>query len=110
MAAQRSGYENAYWIGRRMSVTPSWAMVEPSVSSTIEWTMDCGCTTTSMRSGGHVEQPVGLDDLEALVHQRRRVDGDLAAHLPRRMPQRVFGTRSVRALGRATSGTDRRTR
>jgi hypothetical protein len=26
------------------------------------------------------EQVVGLDDLEALVHQRRRVDGDLGAH------------------------------
>ena len=28
----------------------SWATVAPSVNSTIEWTIDCGCTTTSMRS------------------------------------------------------------
>ena len=37
----------------------------------------------------HVEEPARLDHLETLVHQRRRVDRDLAAHLPRRMPQRV---------------------
>ncbi len=31
------------------------------------------------------EEVVGLDHLEALVHQRRRVDRDLAAHRPRRV-------------------------
>ena len=36
------------------------------------------------------EQVVGLDDLEALVHQRRRVDGDLAAHRPRRVLERLL--------------------
>ena len=50
-AVQRAGYENAYWIGSRMSVTPSCAMIEPSTSSTIECTIDCGCTRTSIRSG-----------------------------------------------------------
>ena len=35
------------------------------------------------------EQLVGLDHLEALVHQRRRVDRDLRAHLPRRVGQRL---------------------
>ena len=39
-------------MGRRMSVTPSWAMIDPSVSSTIECTTDCGCTTTSMAAAG----------------------------------------------------------
>ena len=34
-----------------MSVTPSCAMIDPSTISTIEWTIDCGCTKTSMRSG-----------------------------------------------------------
>ena len=53
----------------------------PSVNSTIEWTIDCGCTTTSMLVEVDAEQLVGLDHLEALVHQRRRVDGDLRAHL-----------------------------
>ena len=38
-------------MGRRMSVTPIWAMTDPSRSSTSECTTDCGCTTTSMRSG-----------------------------------------------------------
>ena len=41
--------------------------------------------------GADAEQPVRLDDLEALVHQRRRIDGDLAAHAPGRMPQRLLG-------------------
>ena len=89
--SQRSGHEKAYWIGSRMSVTPSWAMTDPSVSSTSEWTIDCGWTTTSMADGGDAEQPVRLDHLEALVHQRRRVDGDLAAHPPGRMAERVVG-------------------
>ena len=35
-----------------MSVTPSWARIEPSTNSTIEWTIDCGCMTTSIRSPG----------------------------------------------------------
>ncbi len=34
----------------RMSGGETWASVDPSVNSTIEWTIDCGCTTTSMRS------------------------------------------------------------
>jgi hypothetical protein len=35
------------------------------------------------------EQLVRLDDLQALVHERRRVDGDLGAHGPGRVLQRV---------------------
>ena len=38
------------------------------------------------------EQLVGLDHLEALVHQRAGVDGDLRTHLPRRMGQRLVDT------------------
>ncbi len=37
-------------MGRRISGRDSWAKVAPSVVSTIEWMIDCGCTTTSMRS------------------------------------------------------------
>jgi hypothetical protein len=33
-----------------MSGGLAWAMVEPSANSTIECTIDCGWTTTSMRS------------------------------------------------------------
>src|SRR5688572_31467390 len=40
--------------------------------------------------GTYTEQPVRLDDLETLVHQRRRVDGDLPAHLPCRMTKRLI--------------------
>ena len=36
------------------------------------------------------EQVVGLDQLEALVHQRRRVDRDLAAHRPGRVLERLL--------------------
>ena len=47
--------------------------------------------------GPQAEQPVGLDDLQAFVHQRRRINRDLAAHAPRRMLQRVGG-RHIRQL------------
>ena len=75
-------------------------MIEPSISSTIEWTTDCGWTTTSIRSAAYAEQPVRLDDLEALVHQRRRVDGDLAAHPPGRVAQRGVDGDVGERLGR----------
>ena len=39
-------------MGPRMSGGVAWAIVDPSVNSTIEWTYDWGCTTTSMRSKG----------------------------------------------------------
>ena len=42
----------------------------------------------------------GLDDLKALVHQRRGVDGDLRTHCPVRVPERV-GLRLSRKLLRA---------
>ena len=48
--SSRSGAPRARPIGRRMSGIESWAMVAPSVNSTIQCTTDCGCTTTSMRS------------------------------------------------------------
>jgi hypothetical protein len=35
------------------------------------------------------EQLVRLDHFEALVHERRRVDRDLGAHVPRRVRERV---------------------
>ena len=87
--AHRSGYEKAYWIGSRMSVRPICASIDPSANSTSEWTIDCGCTIDLDLRRRQAEQPVRLDHLEALVHQRGRVDGDLRPHLPRRMPQRV---------------------
>ena len=72
--AIRSGYPSAYPIGRCIVGIDSCAIVEPSVNSTIEWTTDCGCTTTSMSVVGRPVELVGLDHLEALVHQRAAVD------------------------------------
>ncbi len=46
----RSGQPRARAIGSRMSGGDAWAMVEPSVNSTMEWITDCGWTTTSIRS------------------------------------------------------------
>ena len=43
----------------------------------------------SMRSGGQLEQMMGLDQLEPLVHQGRRVDGDLRPHAPGRVRHRL---------------------
>ena len=65
------------------------------------WTIDCGCTTTSMRSYGEAEQEVRLDHLEALVHQRRRVDRDLRAHVPRRVRERVGRADVAQVVGGA---------
>ena len=44
-----------------------------------------------------VEQEVRLDQLEALVRERRGVDGDLRPHVPRRVRERLPG-RHVRQL------------
>src|SRR5690606_37411172 len=46
----RAGQDWASAMGRRMSGGDAWAMVEPSTNSTIEWTTDCGWTTTVMSS------------------------------------------------------------
>ncbi len=46
----RCGQSSPSEIGSRMSGGEAWAIVEPSMNSTIECTMDCGCTTTSMSS------------------------------------------------------------
>ena len=40
---------------------------------------------------GQVEKPHGLHHFETLVHERRRVDGDLAAHRPGRVRERLVG-------------------
>ena len=66
-----------------MSGRPRWASWAPSLSSISEWTIDCGWTTTSIRVVADAEQVVGLDHLEALVHQGRRVDRDPARPSPR---------------------------
>ena len=43
------------------------------------------------RSVGDIVQPVRLDDFQALVGERRRVDRDLRAHRPRRVAEGLLG-------------------
>ena len=71
-----------------MSVVESWAMIEPSTYSTIEWTIDCGWMSDVDAVGVHGEEVMGLDDFQPLVHHRGGVDGDLVSHLPGRMRER----------------------
>ena len=47
-----------------------------------------------------IVQPVCLDDLQALVRERGRVDRDLGPHRPRRMAQRHGGRDGVQAVRR----------
>ena len=61
---------------------------------------------------GRAEEPVRLDHLEALVHQRRGVDRDLAAHRPGRVlraPARRSRRPARRASGRGTGRPRRST-
>ena len=46
------------------------------------------------------EQPPRLDELQSLVHHRRRVDRNLRAHRPGRMPQRLLRRRRRKLLCR----------
>ena len=39
--------------------------------------------------GFHAEEPLGLDDLKSLIHHGGAVDGNLGAHVPRRMAQGI---------------------
>ena len=57
----------------------------------------------------HVEELVSLDDLEALVHERRGVHRDLGAHRPRGVGQRLldgdtFEVFELAATERAAAG------
>ena len=64
------------------------------------WTSDCGCTTHVDPLVGRAEQVVGLHHLQALVHQRGRVDRDLAAHRPRGVRERLLDGHVRRAAAR----------
>ena len=68
-------------------------------------TTDCGCTSTSIAVLGQREQPRRLDQLEALVHHRGAVDGDLGAHRPDRVAQRRLRRRARHLL--AAGGAER---
>ena len=79
----------ASWIGSRMSGGDSWA-IGRAVDELDHRVHD------RLRVDDHVdavprdvEQLVGLDQLEPLVHQRRRVEGDDRPHGPGRVGERV---------------------
>ena len=69
--------------------------------STSEWITDCGWMRTSIRVGRQAEQMMRLDQLEPLVHQRRRIDRDLRAHRPVGMRDRLRRRGRGDLLGRA---------
>ena len=58
----------------------------------------------------HAEKPARLDHLQALVEKRGRIDGDLAAHVPGRMLERLRGRDAAPGRPRAFCGTGRPTR
>ena len=93
-----------------MSVTPSCAIIDPSIE--LDHRVDDRLRVNDDVDfvGADAEQPVRLDHLESLVHQRRRVDGDLAAHPPRRMLQRIVGGDAPQARTRGGRETGRRKR
>ncbi len=51
----------------------------------------------------HAEEMVRLDGLESFVHKRRRVDGDLGTHRPRRMSQRFLHRHGLEFSARPAS-------
>src|SRR3990172_11842456 len=51
-------------------------------------------------SGLQVEEPTGFDDLQSLVHQCGRIDGDLFPHDPRRVPKGLLWGDTAEALSR----------
>ena len=62
----------------------------------------------SIRSRRQAEQVMRLDQLEPLVHQRRRIDRDLRAHRPFGMRDRLLRRRRPQLLRRRGAGTARR--
>ena len=59
---------------------------------------------------GDIVQPACLDDLQALVHERRGIDGDLGAHGPGRVCQGVARRRPSPGARRSSPGTAHPTR
>ena len=81
-SASRSGAPSASPIGRRMSGIESCAIVAPSTNSTMLCTIDCGCTTTSIRSKPTPNSSCASITSRPLFISVERVDRDLGAHVP----------------------------
>ena len=97
-------------IGRRMSGIESCAIVAPSteLDHAVHDRLRVHDHVDPIEA--HAEQLVGLDHLEALVHQRRRVDGDLGAHRPRGVLRAQLRSRRIPARRGFGRGTGRRSR
>ena len=94
----------------RMSGGPRWASIAPSAQ--LHEAVD-----ERLRVHDHLdalirdaEQMVGLHHLEALVHQRGRVDRDLASHRPRRVCERLLDGHVLELARARGRGRDRRWR
>ena len=72
-----------------MSGCESWAMTAPSTILDHRVHDRLRVDHHLDRVVGDPEELVGLDDLEALVHQGRGVDGDLGSHRPGRVGERL---------------------
>ena len=86
------------------------AIVDPSTKVTIEWIDRLRVHDDVDPVVRDAEQQVRLDDLEALVDQGGRVDGDDRAHRPGRVGQRLRGGDVAPSAPLFGRGTDRRTR
>ena len=104
--ARRSGHASAWAMGVRMSGEPSCASTEPSTYSTSECTMLCAVDDDFDLRGRQAEQQAGLDELEALVHERGGIHRDLAAHDPVRMRAGLLRRDAARAarVGQSRNG------
>ena len=97
----------AYWMGMRMSGRPKLRLqravheLDERVDQALGMDDDIDVLV------GDIVEPVGLDDLQALVHERGRVDGDLGAHVPGRVGQGVLGARRPPGARPATRGRAR---
>ncbi len=58
--------------------------------------------------GLHIELPTGLDDFQALIHHRRRVDGDFLSHLPVGMLQGLRNADFIQSAQAVCAETDHR--
>ena len=85
----RSGQPSASAMVSRMSGGEACASVEPSVNSTIEWTIDCGWTTTSIRSYGMSNSRCASITSRPLLTSVAEFVGDQRAHVPGRVGQRL---------------------
>ena len=85
----RSGQVTANWIGKHMSVRAE--LREHRVVHELHHRMHDALRVHDHIDARHldVEKPARFDHFQALVEERRGIDGDLRAHVPRRMLQRL---------------------